>query len=166
MCTIVWGLFKHAALLVRTLCLLLLAIPLSLFFGFWGAIDELFGGIDVRQNTTLALEHGVQVLKNSYVNGTYPDNFFLWGSIAAGVYGCLVLLYYLLSCFGIFHACSKELEGYATETLKRHRRRGRAHRHEEDNDSDDMELELQQLRRETESFRDRYSVVLDLDDNG
>lgn len=155
--------FKHAALLVRTLCLLLLGIPIYFFFGFWGAMDELFGGIDVRKNTTLAIEHSVEVLKKSYLSSTYPQNFFVWGTVAAVVYVCLVGVYYLLSCLGIFHSCSKELDEYATASLRHHRNGLRARQSQYD-ETDDVEIELERLREETESFHSRYSMSVDLED--
>lgn len=102
---------RHGCSLISLLCWLPFAAVVAAFVYFGaGSIAvyvEMFGDISITQNTTVAVERVMSIVRTAYETHEMPHAFVLWGGLAVAVYILAVAIYVLVTLGCIARDCSR-----------------------------------------------------------
>lgn len=114
---------RHGCSLLSLLCWLPFAAAVGVFIYFAvGSIAvyvEMFGDISITQNTTVAVERVMSLVRVAYETHEMPHAFLLWGGLAVGAYIVVVLIYLLISLGCIARDCSRDCSDCAPASRRR-----------------------------------------------
>lgn len=127
MCVLLCGAVKYCSLIFKILAALVLMVLVMLIFGTIGTVDAILNDHDVKADGTnsTSFDHVVEIVRDSYATGTFPDVFIHWAIISGVVYFFLLIVYVVVVLFNIHRKCASSLEESADNFLKKRHQRNR-----------------------------------------
>jgi hypothetical protein len=96
-------------IVLKTIALLLLALPIFFIGGCVGTYRELFSQSDLGTNSTSGLDTAIKLLKDAYALNQAPPVFYRWGLVSMIVYIVIVLVVMIVLCARTVYACGHEM---------------------------------------------------------